>query len=171
MQNRLSVIRYRDNPRPAERRDAVNSPIKSFEGLDCWKAGREVRVFVARQVAPLLPPEEKFLLRAQLLDAARSITANIAEGYGRYHYLDNSKFCSNARGSACEVLDHLIAAHDESLISAELLEMGRAKVDRALQLINGYMGYLRRQASIARRSPEDGATTAGSRITDNEPRT
>ncbi len=49
----------------------------------------------------------------QLLRAARSTTANIAEGYGRFHYLDNAKFCSNARGSCWEVLDHLIAGVDE----------------------------------------------------------
>jgi four helix bundle protein len=31
------------------------------------------------------PPSEKFLLTAQILDASRSITANIAEGHGRYY--------------------------------------------------------------------------------------
>lgn len=127
----------------------MNDRIRSFEDLECWKAAREVRLFVARQVVPLLPATEKYRLTGQILDAARSITANIAEDYGRFHYLDNSKFCSNARGSACEVLDHLIAAHDEGMIAADLLRIGREKVDTALRLINGYMAYLKRSAAGA----------------------
>ncbi|NBS53827.1 MAG: four helix bundle protein, partial [Spartobacteria bacterium] len=55
-----------------------------------------------------MPKEEKYRLGDQLTRASRSITANIAEGYGRFHYLDSSKFFSNARGSTYEVLDHLI---------------------------------------------------------------
>ena len=124
----------------------MSTPIRCFEDLDCWKASREVRLFVAREVVPVLPKDEKFRLSAQILDAARSITANIAEGYGRFHYLDNSKFCSNARGSCTEVLDHLITAHDEGLIPEPLLVKGRTKVDLALKLINGYMAYLKRAA-------------------------
>ncbi len=83
----------------------------------------------------------------QLLRAARSVTANIAEGYGRFHYLDNSKFCSNARGSCCEVLDHLITANDEGFVSDELLSLGRANAATTLRLLNGYMAYLKRAAA------------------------
>jgi four helix bundle protein len=118
--------------------------IQSFEDLDCWKAGRELRLWVARSIVPALPKEERYRLGDQVLRAARSITANIAEGYGRFHYLDNSKFCSNARGSCTEVLDHLITAVDEQLISAEMLGVGREKVTRTLQLLNGYIAYLKR---------------------------
>ena len=77
-----------------------------------------------------------------MLRAARSTTANLAEGYGRFHYLDNAKFCSNARGSCWEILDHLITAHDEGLISDTQLNQGRELVYRALKLLNGYMNYL-----------------------------
>jgi four helix bundle protein len=119
---------------------------RGFEDLDCWKAGRELRLFVHRTILPVLTREERYRLGDQILRAARSVTANIAEGHGRFHYLDNSKFCRNARGSCTEVLDHLITANDEGLISDELLAAGRAKVDRTLQVINGYIGYLRRSA-------------------------
>jgi len=71
-------------------------------------------------------------------------TRRRAEGYGRFHYLDNAKFCSNARGSCWEVLDHLITGHDENLISAELLTRGRELVNCAIRLLNGYMNYLKR---------------------------
>ena len=87
------------------------SEINTFKDLDCWTACRDVRLFIAKIVCPALPRDEKYRLGDQVLRAARSGTANIAEGYGRFHYLDNAKFCSNARGSVYEVLDHLITAH------------------------------------------------------------
>lgn len=122
----------------------MNRPVHSFEDLECWKACRVLRLFVAREVIPELPKEERYRLGDQLLRAARSTTANIAEGYGRFHYLDNAKFCSNARGSCYEVLDHLIAARDEDLIPDDLLLRGRDLADRAVRLLNGYMNYLKR---------------------------
>jgi len=97
---------------------------------------------VVKHIMPTLPSRDP--LGSQLLRAARSTTANIAEGYGRFHYLDNAKFCSNARGSCWEVLDHLIAARDEGLITNETLVRGREMVVSAVKLLNGYMNYLKR---------------------------
>ena len=119
-------------------------PVRTFEDLECWKHCRALRLFVAKSVIPVLPKDERYRLSDQLLRAARSTTANIAEGYGRFHYLDNAKFCSNARGSCWEVLDHLITGHDENLFSAELLGRGRELVADAIKLLNGYMNYLKR---------------------------
>ena len=73
-----------------------------------------------------------------------SATPRRAEGYGRFHYLDNAKFCSNARGSCYEALDHLITAHDEQLVSDEMLQRGRDLTDGAVKLLNGYMNYLKK---------------------------
>lgn len=119
-------------------------PIRSFEDLECWKACRDLRIFVAKEVVPKLPKDERYRMGDQLLRAARSTTANVAEGYGRFHYLDNAKFCSNARGSCWEVLDHLITASDEQFISDEFLARGRELVGHAVRLLNGYMNYLKR---------------------------
>lgn len=121
--------------------------IRTFEDLECWKACRKLRIFAAKEVVPTLPKAERFGLTAQLLDAARSTTANLAEGYGRFHYMDNAKFCSNSRGSCYEVLDHLITAVDEELTTPELLLQGRKLVNSAVRLINGYMTYLKRAGS------------------------
>ena len=68
---------------------------------------------------------------------------NVTEGCGRFHYMDNAKFCSNSRGSCWEVLDHLITAHDEKILSDELLSEGRKHVNKAVRLLNGYMKYLK----------------------------
>ena len=43
----------------------------------------------------------------QFIEAVDSISANIAEGFGRFHYLDKNKFNLNARGSLYEAIDWL----------------------------------------------------------------
>ena len=125
----------------------AHDSIRTFEDLECWKACRELRVFVARSLCKTLPKDERYRLGDQILRSARSTTANIAEGYGRFHYLDNAKFCSNARGSCWETIDHMITANDEELISQDLLDQGRAVAARAVALLNGYISYLRKAAS------------------------
>src|SRR5436190_2863993 len=117
--------------------------IRPFADLECWKECRTLRLFIAKEAIPVLPKDERYRLGDQLLRAARSTTANIAEGYGRFHCLDNAKFCSNARGPCWEVLDHLIIGNDESFISTELLGCGRELVNNAVKLLNGYMNYLK----------------------------
>jgi len=49
-----------------------------------------------------LPKEHRFTQGNQFLEASDSIGANIAEGYGRYHYKDSLKFYYNSRGSLFE---------------------------------------------------------------------
>lgn len=132
---------------------------RSFEELECWKAARNLRLFVARRALPNLPRDEKYRLGDQLLRAARSTTANLAEGHGRFHHLDNAKFCRNARGSCSEVLDHLITADDEQLLPPEYLARGRTLVETTLKLINGYIAYLLRSASAeAKATPRSTGT-------------
>jgi len=135
--------------------------IKTFEDLECWKVCRQLRLFVAKEIVPLLPKEERFRLSDQILRAARSTTANLAEGYGRFHYMDNAKFCSNTRGSCLEVLDHLITAHDEGLIPEEMLERGRELVNTAMKWVNGYMNYLKKAGnkSTVKEDPAEYLTT------------
>jgi four helix bundle protein len=45
---------------------------------------------------------EQIIIGSQFITAINSIGANIAEGYGRFHYLDKNKFMYNARGSLME---------------------------------------------------------------------
>ena len=90
--------------------------IRSFEDLEVWKACREVRTFVAKLVKKL-PVEEKYRLKDQMIRAARSTTANLAEGFGRFHYQENIQFCRQTRGSLYELLDHLITGKDDGPFS------------------------------------------------------
>ena len=119
---------------------------KTFEELEAWKAGRKLRIFVFRQIAPLLHKAHEYELCDQIKNASRSVTHNIAEGHGRYHFMDNYRFCSLARGSLNEVLDQLITCHDDSLINDDLYSAGRDIFNQTLRLLNGYMAWLKRNA-------------------------
>ncbi|NQT69106.1 MAG: four helix bundle protein [Desulfobacteraceae bacterium] len=50
--------------------------IRTFEDLECWKACRELRQFVVKEVLPVLPKDERYRLGDQIRRAARSTTAN-----------------------------------------------------------------------------------------------
>src|SRR2546425_8063198 len=91
-----------------------------FEELEIWKEVRKLR----REIYALskrLPPEERYVLLPQLRRAALSVTNNIAEGHGRFHYQENAQFLRLARGSLEEVLDDLTLCEDESYAPAEVL--------------------------------------------------
>lgn len=88
------------------------------------------------------PSEERFRLTDQMIRCSRSITNNIAEGFGRFHYQENAQFCRQSRGSLSELIDHLLIAFDEKFISAEELEKFRAEITECLTLLNGYINYL-----------------------------
>jgi four helix bundle protein len=115
--------------------------MNSFEDLETWQKCRQFRKNISL-VIRRFPTEEKYLLVDQLKRASRSVTANIAEGHGRFHYQDNIKFCRNARGSLNEILDHLICAFDESLITNEQLENLRSQYNDCFRLLNGYIAFL-----------------------------
>jgi four helix bundle protein len=98
----------------------------------------------AYRVASLLPTEEKYNLADQLRRAGVSGLLNIAEGYGRYHYLDCLRFYYIARGSIAEVLSALIACNELKYTSNELAEQ-RELCHSALRSLNGYIRYVRTQ--------------------------
>lgn len=50
--------------------------------------------------------QEKKIIGDQFISSIDSIGANIAEGYGRFHYLDRVRFLYNARGSMLEAINH-----------------------------------------------------------------
>ena len=59
----------------------------------------------------------------QLVRAADSISANLAEGHGRFHFKDRLNFCYYARGSLEETKTWLSKAFRRGLISSELVEI------------------------------------------------
>jgi four helix bundle protein len=94
-----------------------------------------------------LPEIEKFGLASQIRRAAVSLTNNIAEGPGRYHYLDQIKFTLHSRGSLEELMDDLNVCEDEQYLRAEQIASLKEEGWRVRQLIDGYVRYLRQQST------------------------
>ena len=95
------------------------------------------------QLVKRFSPDEKFRLADQILRASRSVTANIAEGYGRFHYQENIQFCRQARGSLFELLDHLTVVCDEGYMDEEEFRVFRERVYEIIRMLNGYIKYLK----------------------------
>ena len=68
--------------------------------------------------------QNRKIIGSQYIRVIDSIGANIAEGYGRYHYLDKIKFYYNARVSYCEAITHwLELLHERHLINQNNYEI------------------------------------------------
>ncbi len=119
---------------------------KSFEELECWKACREVRKFIAELIKKY-PNDEKYRLVDDMLRASRSTTHNIAEGFGRYHYQENIQFCNQSCSSLFELKDQLICSLDEDCITKDEKEKSFELIDNALVRLNGYIRYLSNRKS------------------------
>ena len=118
--------------------------MNSFEELEVWKAAREFKNEISK-IVKHFPGEEKFRLVDQIIRASRSVTNNISEGFGRFHYQENIQFCRQARGSLSETLDHLICALDEGYIDESIFNKFREKYNHCLKLLNGYIAYLKKK--------------------------
>ena len=75
----------------------------------------------------------------QIIRSADSIAANISEGYGRYHYKENKKFCYYSRGSLTETKTWLTKAHERKLISGSRYEFLQKELDTLLKMLNAYI--------------------------------
>ncbi len=118
---------------------------RDFVTLEVWDKCREVKLFFYKNILPLLPKEEKYILDNQIRRAAVSTTANISEGYGRYHYKEGIQYYRISRGSLYELKDHLISCYDFGYISNELKFEGEALIESAKRILNGYINFVRRK--------------------------
>jgi four helix bundle protein len=82
----------------------------------------------------------------QLVRSADSISANLAEGHGRYHFNDRLNFCYFARGSLQETKSWISKARRRGLMSAEDEE-----IEQVIQILpkklNAYIGSIKRARS------------------------
>ena len=114
----------------------MESKINSFKDLEAWKMGHNL-VLQVYEVTNSFPKEEQFGITSQIKRAVSSITANISEGFDRYHYNDKKRFYYQARGSLGETENFLILAKDLKFINQETCEKISIEAGRIKQLING----------------------------------
>jgi len=114
---------------------------RDFREIVAWQLARQLKLEVD---ALLARPEvrRQFRFCDQLSDAARSGPRNIAEGHGRFKHKEFAQFVRIAKGSEAEVLNHLIDAHDQKLITDEQLAATEQLVQRAMNAATGLVRYL-----------------------------
>lgn len=78
----------------------------------------------------------------QLCRAADSISANIAEGYGRYHFKENKNFCYYSRGSILEVKSFLRKSKNRNLISEDSYSELYTELQTIHLKLNAYIKYI-----------------------------
>lgn len=116
--------------------------LKHYYELPVYNKCRLFRIFISKIIKKCFSENEAYILRTQLLRSNRSVTANIAEGFGRYHFQENIQFCRQARGSLTETLEHLITARDEGYIDEEMLLEAHRNYTGCLLQLNGYIKHI-----------------------------
>jgi len=113
-----------------------NTTIKDFTDLEVWQGAHK---FILRiyEISKKLPKEELFGVTNQLRRASVSINANIAEGFGRWHYKDKTRFYFQARGSASEVYNLLIICRDLNYFNQEIYEELNQQIQKIRRMLNG----------------------------------
>lgn len=96
---------------------------------------------------------EKKTIGMQLIRAADSISANIAEGFGRYHYRENINFCYYARGSFYETCDWVRKAKSRHLLSEEEIAEIEIFIEWFPSRLNAYIQYLKKCVSSVPNKP------------------
>jgi four helix bundle protein len=114
-----------------------------LDDFELYQIGREFRKRTYRLIR-LLPPEERYCLANQMRRAALSVTNNIAEGHGRWHYQENIHYCRIARGSVDELIDDFNTCQDEAYGDQTLVAALKVEAYELIRRINGYIAYLRK---------------------------
>ena len=138
--------------------------VMNLDQLDVWRRTRDFAVAIYKQVIPLLPASEKYNLADQLRRAATSIPANIAEGHGRFHYLDNARFCYIARGSLTEGQSHLSLANSLGFVPDDTYREMTLQAESIAKQLNNYITYLKRSKQGEKEFPHGHQVREGPEI-------
>jgi len=122
----------------------MNNSIKNFYDLEAWKRGHLLALEIYK-ITEDFPKEEIYGAVNQLRRAASSITANIAEGFARYHFKDKVRFYYNPRGSVAEVQNFLLLAKDLKYIDLKMCKDLGEKANEVGRLINGLIKSIENQ--------------------------
>ena len=118
------------------------STYKTFEELDCWQKCRRVRLWVYHFLIKNFSQLDEDLVQ-NLKRASRSSTRNIAEGFGRFYFKDNIRFCRIALGSLFELKDDILICVDEKRVEKKEIEHGLKLILNAIISVKGYINYLK----------------------------
>jgi four helix bundle protein len=113
----------------------VGGRIESFEQLTVWQEAQTLAVTIYKTTNHF-PKDELFALTNQLRRAASSISANIAEGFGRETPKDKLHYYTMAYGSLLEVKNFIYLSHRLDYIDEPQLNDVLPQIVSCQKLIN-----------------------------------
>ena len=117
----------------------------SFRNLLLWKKGQAVALQVVKMTERLPDTIAARVLARQIVAAAGSVPANIAEGHGRYSRAAYRNHLSIARGSVCEVETWIDLLARAAYIPADLAGDLAARCNEILAGLTSQMRALERK--------------------------
>ncbi len=119
--------------------------VLSYKDLLIWQKGIDLAVDVY-QLTKDFPEAEKYALSSQIRRSASSISANIAEGYGRNSTKSYSQFIKISRGSLYELETHIILAEKLGYLCAEeLLIKIKSQIQEESKMLTAFIKKLEKK--------------------------
>ena len=110
--------------------------IRSFEDLIVWQRAHQFFLDVVQDVDAFAPSMAARVIADQVLRSASSISANIAEGFGRRRGKEYTHYLIVARGSTTETLDWYLKCRDLQLIDSAIFATRRTTLEEVLKMPN-----------------------------------
>jgi four helix bundle protein len=126
-----------------ERRASYGEAGRGFRDLRVWQAGMDL-VESCYRASQAFPQSEQFGLTNQLRRAAVSITANIAEGWGRNTQPEFGRFVDISIGSLCEVESLIEVSRRLQYISTDTLSVILERANKVGSMLHRLRTSLRR---------------------------
>ena len=117
-----------------------------IESLEIYSISRNLSNSVWR-IYSEMGQENKVLFGRQLVRSVDSVGANIAEGFGRYHYLDSVKFYYNARGSLSEAKHWIQLLGERGLFDKDQGDTILSDMELLGKQLNGFINATKRKAT------------------------
>ena len=114
----------------------MNDNTFAFEDLVVWQKSLDFAEAVILTIDEIDAPRKHYRLIEQIESSAVSVSANIAEGKGRYSIKDFVRFLYIARGSLFECISRLIIAHRLRWIGEEELSKLKAAGEEIAKMLN-----------------------------------
>jgi four helix bundle protein len=112
-----------------------------FENLRVYRLAEEI-ADLAWTVVTKWEPLARHTVGRQLVNAADSIGANIAEGTGRASFADNKRFARIARGSLFEVKHWLRRAYKRDLLSDTDIKLFQELMEECTPKLSAYINAI-----------------------------
>lgn len=122
----------------------VDFNIKDFRTLKVYQKSIELADIIFK-LTKRFPSEEKYRLTDQMVRAATSIGANIAEGVGQGYKSKTINFCNIAMGSTNEMRHWITVARMQTYISDDEFKDLDGRLDEILRMLIGYMRMVSRK--------------------------